>query len=292
MTTVYLVDGTFELFRAYFGAPPAENRKGEEVGAVRGLFRSLVSLLNNQKVTHIGCAFDHVIESFRNRLFDGYKTGEGIDPDLFSQFPLAEQATEALGIATFAMVEFEADDALSTAAAALASDPSVEKVVICSPDKDLCQCVIDERVITWDRVRGKTLDRAGVEEKFGVEPASIPDYLALVGDSADGIPGVPRWGKASAATLLHHYKKLEQIPDDADTWPVKVRGARALAESLARHRKQAALYKTLATLRLDVPIDTSLEALAWTGAVRERLDALSSVLDDARLGERVSRFRT
>ena len=212
---VHLVDGTFELFRAYYGSPPSTDADGKEVGAARGLARSMLALLGERDVTHVAIAFDHVIESFRNDLYPGYKTGDGIDPALYGQFGLAEDACRALGIVTWPMVEFECDDALATAAARFAASPSVERVVVCSPDKDLTQCVQGDRVVCFDRMRRKRLDERGVVEKFGVYPKSIPDWLALVGDSADGYPGVPRWGAKSAAAVLGAYEKLEAIPADA-----------------------------------------------------------------------------
>ena len=212
---VHLVDGTFELFRAYYGSPPSTDANGKEVGAARGLARSMLALLGERDVTHVAIAFDHVIESFRNDLYPGYKTGDGIDPALYGQFGLAEDACRALGIVTWPMIEFECDDALATAAARFAAAPSVERVVVCSPDKDLAQCVQGERVVCFDRMRRKRLDERGVVEKFGVHPKSIPDWLALVGDSADGYPGIPRWGAKSAAAVLGAYEKLEAIPADA-----------------------------------------------------------------------------
>jgi 5'-3' exonuclease len=283
---VHLVDGTYELFRAYYAVPSAKNAAGAEVGAVRGLARSMLSLLREPGVTHVGVAFDHVIESFRNQLFAGYKTGEGIDPDLWSQFGLAESACRALGIVVWPMVEFEADDALATAAARCAALPEVEQVLIASPDKDLAQCVVGSRVVCLDRMRKKVLDESGVLAKFGVHPAQIPDYLALVGDSADGIPGVPRWGAKSAAALLTAYGTLEEIPDSAASWQISVRGAAALAESLASRRSDALLYKQLTTLRLDVPLTETLEALAYRGPDRTELEEVALNLSDGSLVER------
>ena len=273
----HLVDGTYELFRAWFGAPPAEVG-GREVGAARGLLRSLAALLRGGEVTHVGVAFDHVIESFRNELYDGYKTGAGLDPDLVGQFELAERVAAALGARVWPMVEFEADDALATAAARLADDAAVEQVVIASPDKDLTQCVRGDRVVTWDRMRGITLDEPGVVAKFGVGPASIPDWLALVGDTADGIPGVPRWGAKSAAAVLARWRHVDDIPDDPTAWEIKVRGAASLAASLAAHRDEARLWRRLATLRTDAPIETGREALAWRGAEPEGLAAVCAEL--------------
>jgi 5'-3' exonuclease len=277
---VHLVDGTFELFRSYYGAPPATGPGGEPVGAVRGIVRSLLSLLREPEVTHVAVAFDHVIESFRNELFAGYKTGEGLPPDLLAQFHPTEDAARALGLAVWPMVEFEADDALATAAARLAAEAAVEQVVICSPDKDLAQCVRGRRVVTFDRMRRRGLDEEGVREKFGVAPASIPDWLALVGDDADGIPGVPRWGARSASTLLARYRHIEEIPEEAAEWEVSVRGASALAESLRQCREEVRLYRLLATLRTDVPLGCGVEELRYRGARRSELKAL-----EARLGE-------
>ncbi len=287
---VHLVDGTYELFRAYYGAPATAAPDGRAVGAALGLARSLLSLLREDGVTHVGVAFDHVIESFRNVLFDGYKTGEGVPEDLMTQFPLAERAAQALGVVVWPMVEFEADDALATAASRAAADPTVEQVVICSPDKDLTQCVQGDRVVCLDRLRRRTLDEPGVRDKFGVGPASIPDWLALVGDDADGIPGVPRWGARSAAAVLAVYEHIEAIPDDAAQWRVPVRGAAALARSLREHREAAALYRRLATLRTDVPLTESPEALRWRGAPRAELAALCRELGDEGLVERMPRW--
>lgn len=287
---VHLVDGTYELFRSYFGAPKAIHN-GAEVGATRGILRSLHALLREDGVTHVGVAFDTVIESFRNDLFDGYKTSFGVPDDLMSQFPLAERAVEALGVVCWRMIEFEADDALATYAARAAADPVVDQVVIASPDKDLRQCVRGTRVVCLDRLRRVVIDEAGVIEKFGIPPASIPDWLALVGDDADGIPGVPRWGARSAAAVLAHYGHLEAIPDKASKWTVPVRGAPALAESLRNHRIEVALYRRLATLREDAPLPESLEDLQWRGARREELTALCTEIGDEELLGRVERWR-
>lgn len=274
---VHLFDGTYELFRAYFGAPPAQHG-GREVGAVRSLVRSLSNLLRSGTVTHGGVAFDHVIESFRNDLFPGYKTGEGIDPRLFSQFELAERAVAALGMRVWPMIEFEADDAIATAAARSAANPAIERVLITAVDKDMCQCVIDERVVCWDRFKDVTLDRAAVIEKHGVPPESIPDLLALVGDTADGIPGLRGWGKSSAAKVLSVWKHVANIPDDPAAWKVAVRGADKLAAALLAQRADAALYTTLATLRLDCPIACDVADLAWAGVDRAALPGICAEL--------------
>lgn len=288
---VHLVDGTFELFRAYYGAPEARLPDGREVGATRALLRSLLALVQHENVTHIACAFDTVIESFRNTLFPGYKTGEGIEPDLWAQFPLAERATRALGIVTWSMIEFEADDALATAAARAASQPEVEQVVICSPDKDLAQCVRGRRVVTLDRIRKTVRDESLVRQRFGVPPASIPDWLALVGDTSDGIPGIPSWGARSASVVLAHYGHLDAIPDDPAQWTVAVPGSARLATSLRERRADALLYRRLATLRTDVLLAENTEALRWDGAPREALTAFCRELGDERILERVPRWR-
>jgi 5'-3' exonuclease len=286
---VHLVDGTFELFRAYYGSPPSTDAEGYEVGAARGLARSMLALLGERDVTHAAIAFDHVIESFRNDLYPGYKTGDGIDPALYGQFGLAEEACRALGMVVWPMIEFECDDALATAAARFAAAPSVERVVICSPDKDLAQCVQGERVVCFDRMRRKRLDERGVVEKFGVKPASIPDWLALVGDSADGYPGIPRWGAKSAGAVLAAYERLEAIPADAAEWSVPVRGAAALAASLAAHRTEALLFKRLATLRADVPLAESLDDLRWRGPDVAALTELARRWGDDSIVERATR---
>ena len=244
---VHVVDGTYELFRAYFGAPERKAKNGQEVGATVGFMRSMFALLGQEEVTHVGIAFDHTVESFRNELFDGYKTGDGIEKELFEQFPLVERGAAALGIAIWPMVEFEADDALATAASIYLEDADVEQIVICSPDKDLAQCVVGKEVVTYDRMRKKFYDEAAVNEKFGVGPKSIPDYLALVGDAADGIPGLKGWGAKSTATVLSKFETLNNIPDDYGTWGLKVRSGQKLAATLAAEREQAMLYRRLAT---------------------------------------------
>jgi 5'-3' exonuclease len=287
---VVLVDGTYELFRAYFGAPK-KIASGREVGASSGLLRSLLLLLRDESLTHVAAAFDHVIESFRNDLFSGYKTGEGVPEDLLSQFELAEKVTRALGIVTWPMVEFEADDAIATAAARAEADERVEQVLIASPDKDLTQCVRASRVVAWDRRRQIVLDEAGVEAKFGVLPESIPDYLALVGDAADGLPGVFGWGKKSAAAVLAHYRHIEAIPENAADWAVKPRRAYDLAAELRQEREAALFYRRLAMLRMDVPLAESLDDLRWEGADRDLLTGLCRELDEEDVLSRAIRFR-
>jgi 5'-3' exonuclease len=284
---VHLVDGTYELFRSWFGAPESKSPDGREVGATRGFLRSMAAMLRGDGVTHVGCAFDHTVESFRNDLFDGYKTGEGLEPELFAQFTLVERASKALGMVTWPMVEFEADDALAAAAAKFRDTPQVEQVVICSPDKDLCQSVRGNDVVTLDRRREIVLDEDGVRDKFGVSPESIPDYLALVGDAADGIPGIPRWGAKSASIVLAEFVHLENIPDDHDQWGVKVRGGTTLARNLREQRNDAMLYRMLATLRTDAPIDESLDDLRWAGPDRAALEALCEELGERALLDRI-----
>jgi 5'-3' exonuclease len=288
---VHLVDGTYELFRAYFAAPSAKGPDGAEVGATRALARTLLKLLREPGVTHVAVAFDTVIESFRNLLFAGYKTSEGVPAELLAQFPRAEEAARALGVVVWPMVEFETDDALATAAARFAEDPAVEQVVICSPDKDFAQCVQGTRVVLLDRQRQKTYDEEGVVAKWGVPPASIPDWLALVGDDADGIPGLPRWGARSASAVLARFGRLEAIPATAAAWGGVVRGAEALSESLEAHRAEAALYRQLATLRTDVPLAETLPTLEWRGADRPLFEALCERLGDADLRTRCDRWR-
>ena len=283
---VHLVDGTYELFRTFFGAPPTQTSKGLEVGAVRALARSLWAM-RGDGATHVAVAFDTVIESFRNDLFDGYKTGDGIDPKLWAQFPLAERAARAIGVVVWPMVSIEADDAIGTFAARASRHADVTRVLLCSPDKDLAQCVVGERVIGWDRRKKAGLDDAGVRAKFGVPPASIPDFLALVGDTADGIPGIPRWGEKSAAAVLARYGSIEAIPDRATDWAITVRGADALAKELAARREDALLYRRLATLRLDAPLAERVEDLAWTGPREDELRAFCAETEDESLLRRV-----
>jgi 5'-3' exonuclease len=285
---VHLVDGTYELFRSFYGAPRAQAPDGREVGAVRGLLASLHSLLREPGVSHAAIAFDSVIESFRNELLAGYKTSEGIDPDLWAQFPLAERAAHALGLVVWSMVEFEADDALATAAVRCGAEARVERVVLCTPDKDLAQVIAGERIVALDRRHRSVLDEAGVRAKFGVGPPSIPDWLALVGDEADGIPGIPRWGAKSAAAVLARYEHLEAIPRAAADWDVRVRGAEALAASLHAERDAALLYRRLATLRTDVPLAESLDDLHWRGAPRDDLASLCAEIGYERFLERAA----
>ena len=287
---LHLIDGTYELFRAHFALPSLKAPDGREVAAVRGLAQTLLLLLRQPAVTHIGVAFDAVIQSFRNDLFAGYKTGAGIDPALLAQFPLAEQMTAALGLAVWPMTDLEADDALATAAYRWQNAPGLEQVIICSPDKDLCQLVRGDRVVTLDRRKNVTLNESGVRQKFGVAPASIPDYLALVGDAADGIPGLPKWGAKSAAQLLTRYQHLENIPSNPEDWQVQVRGAPALAESLAAHREDALLYRQLTTLRLDAPITAELAQLEWQGVPRQPYQDLCADLGFDRLATAPERW--
>jgi 5'-3' exonuclease len=261
---VHLIDGTYELFRHYYAMPSAKDANGMEIAAVRGVVGSILGLIN-RGATHVGVATDHVIESFRNRMWPGYKTGAGIDPALLAQFPLLEDALRQLGVAVWPMVEYEADDALAAAAARAAADPAVERVIICTPDKDLAQCVRATRVVQLNRRTNAILDEAGVAKKFGVMPASIPDYLALVGDSADGYPGLPGWGAKSAGAVLGRFATLEAIPADWRNWHVNARNAAALAMTLERERDRAWLFRDLATLRTDIPLFDSVDELRWTG---------------------------
>ncbi|MCD9625425.1 5'-3' exonuclease [Rhabdothermincola salaria] len=261
---VHLVDGTYELFRYHFAVPSHVTADGREVAATRGVVGSMLQLLA-EGATHVGIATDHVVESFRNELWEGYKTSEGMPPELLAQFPLLEDALAAAGFTVFAMIEFEADDALGAAAAIAATDPAVDQVRICTPDKDLGQCVVGDRIVQLDRRKGVVLDAAGVEEKFGVPPASIPDYLALVGDSADGFPGLPGWGAKSAASVLARYGHLEEIPAAATDWDVSVRGAAKLASTLQQDLDLALLFRRIATIETDAPTIESVAELAWTG---------------------------
>lgn len=276
---VYLIDGTYELFRHYFAVPKARDARGREVGAVRGVLRSLLAMMRDG-VTHIGVATDHVIESFRNNLWKGYKTGEGVEPDLLSQFPILEEVLSAAGIVVWPMVEFEADDALASAGSLALKDRRVEQVVICTPDKDLAQCVQGSRVVQLIRRTGVILDEAGVIAKFGVAPESIPDYLALVGDSADGYPGLPGWGAKSTSAVLSKFDHIESIPVSARDWHINVLNSASLADTLARERELALLFRTLATLRNEIPLFENVDDLRWTGA-RDNFDAIGRLLDEA-----------
>ncbi|MDG2305944.1 MAG: 5'-3' exonuclease H3TH domain-containing protein [Candidatus Binatia bacterium] len=261
---VHLVDGTYELFRHFFALPSHLDADGNEMAAARGVVGSVVMMLENG-ATHLGVATDHVVESFRNDMWEGYKTGEGMEPTLLEQFHPLENLLGALGIAVWPMVEFEADDGLASAAAVASADSRVKKVFICTPDKDLAQCVEGSRVVLMDRRKNVISDTKGVVEKFGVPPESITDYLALVGDTADGFPGLPGWGAKSAATVLARYGHLENIPDDVETWKVKPRSAARLADALAEGREDAMLFKQLATLRTDAPVGRSVDDWHWQG---------------------------
>jgi 5'-3' exonuclease len=261
---VYLVDGTYELFRHFFAVPAAADVNGQEIGAVRGVLASVLSMIEGG-ARYIGVATDHVVESFRNELYPGYKTSEGVPEELLSQFPILEEALQAMGVVVWPMVYYEADDALASAAAKAARDKRIGQVLICTPDKDLAQCVVDSRVVQLDRRRNIMRDEAGVMAKFGVNPPSIPDYLAVVGDSADGFPGVPGWGVKAAALTLSQYPHLEDIPKDWIKWHPSIKKARALSESLISAWSDALLFRTLATLRLDVPVFDTVEDLRWKG---------------------------
>lgn len=283
---IHLVDGTYELFRAFYGTPSSKSADGREVGATRTLLRMFSGMLREPDGTHIAVAFDTVIESFRNQMFPGYKTGDGIDPDLRSQFALAERATRALGIVTWSMLEFEADDALATFAARAAEDPRVTQVRICSPDKDLCQCVRGDRVVLYDRKKRIALDDAGVVARLGVLPRRVPAWLGLVGDNADGIPGIPRWGERGAASVLAEYENIAAIPSTAAQWKVSVRGAAGLSAELERAREAALLYEQLATLRLDVPLSESVDDLRHRGVVMADLLELCTEVGAPEVAER------
>jgi 5'-3' exonuclease len=282
---VHLVDGTYELFRHYFALPSHMTADGREVAALRGVASSIVGMLADG-ATHLGVATDHVVESFRNDLYDGYKTGEGMPPDLWAQFHPLEDVLSAIGVVVWPMIDHEADDGLASAAAMASADPAVDKVLICTPDKDLAQCVVGDRVVQFDRRKGTVADVEGVVAKFGVEPASIPDWLALVGDTADGFPGLPRWGAKSAATVLAHYRHLEAIPADPTGWEVPVRGAATLASVLADQMDDALLFRRLATLDCSAPTSASVDALCWRGPTVD-LDDVLGAHDLGRLAGRV-----
>ena len=290
---IHLIDGTYELFRNHFGAPPRKSLDGREVGATLGLLRSMLMLLTSPGVTHVGVAFDHVIESYRNDLYTGYKTSEGVDPNLLAQFPLAEEALSALGVVVWPMVEFEADDAIASAVRRFKKSKSVEQIVIGSPDKDLSQLVSGDRIVCWDRRREIVIDEAGVVEKFGVAPQSIPDWLAVVGDSADGYPGIPGWGAKSASAVLAQYRRLEDIPRDPKQWQVSaVSAGRAasLSQSLSAYWEDALLFRKLALLREDVPMQEKLADLQWRGA-DPGLKEVCLSLGDEKFAARVPKWR-
>jgi 5'-3' exonuclease len=281
---VHLVDGTYELFRHYFVVPRIKDANGLEIGAVGGVLNSMLSLLGDG-ATHVAVATDHVVESFRNELWRTYKTGEGVEPELLAQFHPLEDALAAMGIIVLPMVEFEADDGLAAGAAKAAADARVERVFLCTPDKDLAQSVVGTRVVQLDRRAGTMRDAAGVVEKFGVPPASIPDYLALTGDSADGYPGLPGWGAKSASTVLARYGHLEQIPARAADWDVQIRGASTLAGTLDEYHDQALLFRQIATLRTDAPVFGSVDELRWSGP-RPEFERLAARLGSASLFRR------
>jgi 5'-3' exonuclease len=291
---VHLVDGTYELFRHFFGQPPRDADDGSEIGAARGVVTSVLSMLANG-ATHVGVATDHVIESFRNDQWPGYKNGAGIDPALRSQFEILERALRALGVGVWPMVELEADDALASAAAVAANDPDVKQVFICTPDKDLAQCVVDDRVLQLDRRKDTVTNEAGVWAKFGVAPKSIPDWLALVGDSADGFPGLAGWGKRSASVVLAHYGSLNEIPDALAAWDPAVRqelrGAAKLAQRLAAERELALLFKDIATLRTEPPVVPDVASLRWRGPTSDFEDVCRHFRDSA-LADRAARLAT
>jgi 5'-3' exonuclease len=290
---LHLIDATYELFRAFYSPRPAARaRDGQDVGAVVGLLYTLLALLRDEGATHVGCATDHVIRSFRNDLYGGYKTDAGVPAELLAQFALAERAMEALGVVVWPMVEFEADDALATAAARWSEQSGVDRIWICTPDKDLAQCVEGDRVVLRDRRRARTIDDAGVREKWGVAPESIPDYLALVGDAADGFPGLPGWGARSAAAVLGRFGHLETIPADVGEWHVDVRSAAGLNATLRSRWQDALLFRRLATLRRDVPLpEVQADELRWLGAPRHAFAALCEDLGQPRLAERPHLWR-
>jgi 5'-3' exonuclease len=281
---VYLVDGTYELFRHHYALPSAKDEHGREVAAVRGVLASVLSMIRDG-ATHIAVATDHVIESFRNGLWPGYKTSAGVEPELLAQFPLLEEVLSAAGIVVWPMVEFEADDALAAAAIAAAADSRVERVIICTPDKDLAQCVRGARIVQLNRRTDVILDETGVVKKFGVTPASIPDYLALVGDAADGYPGLPGWGAKSSAAVLAKFIHLESIPRDCSEWRVNAANASALAGTLCREWDRAVLFRTLATLRTDIALFDDVDQLRWNGPT-SAFDSLAAQLDKAHTGKR------
>jgi 5'-3' exonuclease len=287
---LHLVDGTYELFRAHFGAPPKKSTRGQEVGATLGLLRSMMLLLSDPAVTHVAVAFDHVIESFRNKMYAGYKSSAGVDAVILDQFALAEKAVSALGLVIWPMIKFEADDAIAVAVTKFKKVKSVEQIVICSVDKDLTQMVDGDRVVCWDRRREIILNEQGVTEKFGVDPESIPDFLALVGDSADGYPGIQGWGEKSTATVLAKFKHIESIPNDPAKLGLGLGRATTLLENLQKNYKDALLFRELSTLRTDVPLKETLADLEWRGAY-PRFKKLCEELGDSRIPERVKMWR-
>jgi len=286
---VHLIDGTYELFRHFYAVPSSKNDSGQEIGAVRGVLLSVFSMIE-AGATHMGVATDHVVESFRNELYSGYKTSEGVPPELLSQFPILEEALESMGVVVWPMTFFEADDALASAAGKAAKGIDTEQVLICTPDKDLAQCVVGKRVVQVDRRRNIVRDEAAIEEKFGVKPESIPDYLAVIGDSADGYPGIAGWGPKAASAALSKYRHLEGIPKDWHTWDSSIRRARPLSESLIADWENALLYRTLATLRLDVPVFDSVDELRWKGP-RDNFDQCCERLRAGDLYRRMSAKR-
>lgn len=276
MPSLHLIDGTYELFRSHFGAPPRQTPDGWEIGATEGILRSTINLLGQDGVTHVGAAFDTVIESFRNDMYDGYKTGEGTPDELYAQFPIAERAMDALGVTVWSMIEHEADDGLAAAAVKFVDE--VDQVVILSPDKDMTQLFGNPKIVGYDRRKQAFVDADAVREKFGVSPESIPDYLGLVGDTADGFPGLPGWGAKSAGTLLGRYGHIEDIPSSEADWDVKVRGAAKLAATLRDQMEHALLFRDIATLRTDVDIPQSLDDIMWKGADRAAWEAVCDEL--------------
>ena len=286
---LHLLDGTYELFRAFFGFPPRLSPDGREVGATLGVIETTLSLLREPDVTHLAVATDTVIESFRNDMFPGYKTSAGVDPNLLAQFPMIEQAFEILGVVCWGMVEYEADDAIATAALRWVED--VEQVVIATPDKDLTQCVIGDRIVTLNRRQQTIMNEDGVVAKFGVSPESIPDYLALVGDTADGVPGLPGWGPKSASSVLARWRKLEAIPSRASDWEVSVRGGAKLAATLVERRDDVLLYRDLTTLRFDVPLTETLEDLEWRGVKKDQFLELCQELGFEGVQERPHKWQ-
>lgn len=285
---VHLVDGTYELFRHHFALPSRVNADGLEIAATRGVLMSMLTLLE-EGATHVAIATDRTVESFRNELWDGYKSGEELDPELGDQFPVLDEVLAAAGFTVLSMIEHEADDGLASAAAVAAADRSVDRVLICTPDKDLAQCVIGERVVQFDRRKGQLFDHDGVVERFGVPPASIPDYLALMGDAADGFPGLPGWGAKSASTVLARYGHIEDIPVDPGEWDITVRGAARLAATLDEHRELALLFRRIATVVTDAPTVGSVAQLRWTGPTDDLAEALERV-DAGRLAGRIDRL--